>query len=138
MGEEEDVRWSARSIVHRRSRDDDEGRWSRQLNPDVHSHLRMSRHRDRRHQQSTKQEPLHSFSLLRLFRPPELRVLREDVDDRWPGDRFGIKCPILAVDIDLPDRCRPSGHATLTLAPRQNVTGAIDVANTVLTFRTFS
>jgi hypothetical protein len=77
--------------------------------------------------------PSFGYSVLRNF-----QVLREDVDDRRPGDPFGIECPIIAVGLDLPDRCRPSGHPTLTRAPRQNVTGAVDVANTVLTFRTFS
>jgi hypothetical protein len=55
---EEDVPGSARSIVDRRPRDGHEGRWPREVDPDVdaHPHLRMSRYCDCCHEEHTEQE----------------------------------------------------------------------------------
>jgi hypothetical protein len=50
---EEDVGWSARSIVDGSSRDDHEGRRTRELKADVdaHAYLRVSGYGDRYHEQ---------------------------------------------------------------------------------------
>jgi hypothetical protein len=63
MGVEEDVRWSARSIVDRSSWDDHEGRWTRELNPDLdaYPHLRMKGYRYCCHEQRTEHESLHGL-----------------------------------------------------------------------------
>ncbi len=69
MGVEKDVRGSARRVVDRSARDDDECRGSRELNPDVdaHSHLCVSRYRDCCHQQRTEHESLHGSSIRALM-----------------------------------------------------------------------
>jgi len=63
MGVEEDVGWSARSIVDGSSRDDHEGRRPRELNADVdaHAYLRVSGDGDEGHEQRYEDQSLHGF-----------------------------------------------------------------------------
>ncbi len=69
MGVEKDVRGSARRVVDRSARDDDECRGSRELNPDVdaHPHLCVSGSCDCCDQQRAKHESLHGSSIRALM-----------------------------------------------------------------------
>ena len=70
MGVEEDVRGSAGRIVDRHTRDDHEGRRSRQVNPDIDPHLRLTRscdgygeHRREHNDDRDDRPPSHIASL---------------------------------------------------------------------------